>query len=411
MSAGAILRQFSHDFGVPFLLGHKCVIGDPLGREGLAAIRHGLSIDAELVDAIQAQFLEAALLADVTPAPFDHDAATLMYAAHELFATSHPQATSFYARAHLFCKAAAHEVNALPRSLEPGRLLTRHLIVRRAFGCTRTDVHVKWWTGRADFYGTDVPRRLVQWPTVRRVHVDKQTQPMWKIALAGGDEETRVSRVSLMTALLDASPLSRMLFVGDALQKALGFSLLLPTRIGGRKASPLDVLEDRRIARFVTDAILQEGFDVGGPTLALALLQGLREGAPPMVLRRAAEFCTHLALTACLIEGESPDARESAPLRAFIDDDQAKLNEASRVFWAVVSATLTLGKDGTLLVPALSLFPERARLVAERLKQRVQHKRVVAVAEPLARELRRRLPVRGKGEAPGLPSSDDEARP
>ena len=28
-----------------------------------------------------------ALLADVTPAPFDHDAATLMYAAHELFAT------------------------------------------------------------------------------------------------------------------------------------------------------------------------------------------------------------------------------------------------------------------------------------------------------------------------------------
>ena len=31
-------------------------------------------------------------------ATFDHDAATLLYATHELFATTHPQASSLYAR-------------------------------------------------------------------------------------------------------------------------------------------------------------------------------------------------------------------------------------------------------------------------------------------------------------------------
>jgi hypothetical protein len=169
MNAGATLHRFSHDFGVPFLLGRKCLIGDPLGKPGLDSVRHGLGIDTALKDACDAQFVEAALLGDVTPAPFDHDAATLLYAAHDLFATTHPQATSFYARTHLFAKAAALAVGALPRTMDPGRLVTRHLIVRRAFKTQRTDVHVKWWTGSASFYGDEPPRRLTQWPSVRRV--------------------------------------------------------------------------------------------------------------------------------------------------------------------------------------------------------------------------------------------------
>lgn len=401
MSAATILARFSRDFGVPFLMGKKCMIADPLGKPGFNAIRHGLTIDVDLKDACEAQFVEAALIGDVTPAPFDHDAATLLCAVHDLFATTHPQATSFYARTHLFAKAAALEVNALPRTLDASRLVTRHLIIKRAFKTTRTDVHVKWWTGNASFYGEEPPWRLTQWPGVRRVQQNRLTQPMWRLALQGGDEDLRVARQALMVALLDASPLTRLMLSGDPAQKNLGFSLTLPYAIDGRRVSPLDVLEDKRLARMVTDSLLADGLDVGGSALALALLQGLRQliakethNAPnPMVLRRAAELCTHLALMACYLEGEAPGAKESKPLVAFIDGDPAAVNEATRVYWAVVAATLSLGRDGSVFeLPDLSSFPESTKKVLARLEKRVSEPKVAAAAKPLLRELFRRLP-------------------
>ena len=399
MNAATTLKVFSRDFGVPFLLGKKCLIADPLGKQGLAAMKHGLAIDVELKDACDAQFVDAALLCDVTPAPFDHDAATFLYAAHELFSTTHPQATSFYARTHLFAKAATQEIEALPHTLDPSRLLTRHLIVRRLFKTMRTDVHVKWWTGNASFYGEEPPWRLTQMPGLRRVQQQRLTQPMWRLALQGGDEELRVARQALMVALLDQSPLTRLMLAGDPVQKNLGFSLLLPWKFDGRRVSPLDVLEDRRLARAVVDTMLQDGIDIGGSAIALALLQGLREGTSPQILRRAAELCTHLALLACHIEGEAPGARESRPLVAFVDGDPAALNEASRVYWAAVSATLALGRTGALEVPVDAL-PEPTKQVFARLLRRLEHKRVAAVAEPLLRELGRRLPRPAGGMLP-----------
>jgi len=391
VSASGILTRFARDFAIPFLMGKRCVIADPLGKVGLASVKHGLSILPELNDACEAQFTEAAHFSDVTPAPFDHDAATLLYAAHELFSTTHPQATSFYARTHLFAKAAAQEVNALPRTLDPSRLVTRHLVAKRMFKTTRTDVHIKWWTGNASFFGEEPPWRLTQMPNLRRVQQQRLTQPMWRLGLQGGDEELRVARQALMVAVLDASPLTRLLMAADPVQKHLGFSLLLPWKLDGKRASPLDVLESRALARAVCDSMLADGFDTAGSAVALALLQGLREGTSPQILRRAAELCTHLALLACHIEGEVPGARESRPLVAFVDGDPAALNEASRVYWAAVSATLALGQAGVLEVP-VAFLGEGAAAVFQRLTRRLSHKKVAAVAEPLLRELGRRLP-------------------
>lgn len=395
MSAAGTLARFARDFGVPFLMGGKCRIGDPLGRPGLNAVRHGLTLDAPLQDACDAQFVEAALWTDITPAPFDHDAATFLCAAHELFSTTHPQATSFYARTHLFAKAATQAINDLPHTLDPARLITRHLIARRMFRTNRTDIHVKWWTGNASFYGDEPPKRLTAWPGLRRVNQQRLTQPMWRLAMSGGDEELRVARQALMAAVLDQSPLTRLMFAGDPLQKNLGFSLLLPWKHNGRRVSPLDCLEDRRLARAVVDKLLEDGLDVAGPAVALAMLQGLREGTSPYVLRRAAELCTHLAIMACLIEGEAPGSRESKPLVAFVDGDPASLNEANRVYWAVVRATLALGFDGVLDPPPLESLSPGARAVLERLYVRLGHQRVAAVADPLLRELKRRLPKPG----------------
>jgi hypothetical protein len=410
-----ILARFAHEFGAPFLLGQRCVVGSPLGKDGLLAIRNGLGIDVSLVDACEAQLEHAAYWFDKTPAPFDEDAGTLLYAVHELFACTHPQASSFYARAHLFCRAAAQEVQALPRTLDGARLLTRHLVVERAIATTRSDVHVKWWTGSASFYGEDAPSRLTAWPGVRRVIVDKRTTPMWKLALSSGDEELRVARAALLVALLDASPLTRLTLLGDPAQKALGFSLTLPYKLGGKKISPLDVLEDRAIARGVVDRMMEKGVDVTAPPLALTLLQSLREGAPPRILRRAVELCTHLALCMCLVEADAPGSAEAKPLRDLLDDDVAHMNEAVRVYWAVVSSALAL--DGTAFsLPSPVDMPDKAAPLWARVRERLAHKRVLAVAEPLRRELSRRLPAHsgaldGALEGRALAGDDEEAVP
>ncbi len=403
VDAAKTLAEFSRDFGVPFLLGRRCMIGDPLGRDGLAAIRHGLAVDVDLIEACEEQLVEAALLADVVPAPFDEDAATLLYAVHELFAASHPQATSFYARANLYCRAAEQEVDALPRTLEPGRALTRHLVVERAFSASRTDVHLKWWTGAQSFYGVDPPKRLSAWPSVRRVETQRKTTPMWRIALTGGDEETRMSRTALMTALLECSPLSRLLMLGDPVQKHLGFSLLSQHKVKGRRVSPLDVLEDKALARCVVDAMLARGAESSGAMLALALLQALRESSPPFVLRRAGELCVHLVLAMCIVEAEAPGSKEAAPLRVLLDDGIDAMNEAVRVFWAGAAAVLAL--DGECFtIPSEHELPVGAGALLARAKARLAHKRVQSVGEPLRRELQRRLPQVGVAEAEDLPA-------
>ncbi len=387
----AVLARFAAEFGVPFLRGERCLVGSPLGNDGLLAIRNGLTVDTALADACERQLEEAAHLADLTPAPFDEDAGTLLYAVHELFACTHPQASSFYARAHLFCRAAAQAVQELPRTFDAGRLLTRHLVVGRAFATTRTDVSVRWWTGSAQFYGTDVPKRLTAWPGVRRVNVDRKKTPLWRLAMAAGEEDLRVARTTLLTALLDASPMTRLWLLGDPAQKALGFSLVLPYKIGGKKVSPLDALEDRALARAVVDRLVDVGTEVTGPPLALALLSLVREDGAPRVVRRAVELCTHLALTMCVIQADAPGAKESAALREVLDGDLAKLGEPARVYWSAVAAAFAL--DGVALeLPPLHDMPGRVAALWARLRGRLAHQRVTAVSAPLVRELRRRLP-------------------
>jgi hypothetical protein len=391
MSAADILKKFAHHFGVPFLLGQRCTIADPLGPSGADAIAHGLDVDVGLADALERQVTQAALLCELCPAPFDEDASTLMYAVHEVFAACHPQAASFYSRAHLYCEAAEERVLKLPRTTDPHRLLTRHLIVGRCFATHRTDVHLTWWTGSASFYGTEPPSRLAAWPGLRRVKEERRKNPMWRIALVDGDEETRVARTSLLTALLDISPLTRLLLLGMPVQKEIPFSLLLPFKHQGKRMSPMFLLEDRRIARAVTDQLLATGVENAGPMLALALLAAVREGAAPLAQQRAAELCTHLFLMMCLIEGDSSGAKEARALRALLDEDVTQMPDPLRVYWATVKATLSLDGETFLLPNPDELGPATARLW-RRASERLAHPHLEIIGDPLMRELKRRLP-------------------
>ncbi len=400
-AAATALTRFAHDFGIPFLLGQKCTVGDFVGEEGHRGISHGLGLVPELQDALERQYVDAALFTGLTPGPFDEDAGTLLYAAHELFAACHPQSGSFYARSHSFCEVAADKVSRLPRTLDPAVLLTRHLVVRRVFMASRTDVHLKWWTGAASFYGDEPPPRLMAWPGIRRVKVERLQSPMWKLCKTEGDEETRVARMNLLQLLLDISPLTRLVLLGDEVQKELPFSLMLPYKVGGKSASPLYLLESRDIARSVTDALLQRGAERAGAMLALAVLAALREGSSPYALRRGAEFAAHLFLMMCLVESVAPQSPETAPLRELLSgpDGPAAKTDAARVFYALVEAVFSLGDQGGLPVPAQSDLSREATQILTASRRVLGTEPFQVIAGPLARELARRLQGAGAPKA------------
>ncbi|MCP4499087.1 MAG: hypothetical protein GY822_03860 [Deltaproteobacteria bacterium] len=385
------IGAFGAQFGAPLLLGKTAVVSTPLGRDGLDVVKHGFAIEPHMQDAADLLFEEAALHTAIRPAAFDEDNATLLFAFHELMATCHPQSSSFYARSYTFCEFAEEAVKALPFTYDKHRLLSRHLLLTRGFRARRTDTDVKWWTGARSFKGVEPPKRLLAMPGLRRVLVDKKSKFLWRIAMTDGDEETRVARLSLLTSMLNTSPLTRLMLLGEPMLKELGFSLMLPMRIRGKRMSPLYLLDDPEIARLVTDTLVDRGVEKSGPPLAVALLQGVRESSPPLVIRWSAELCAHLVLTLCLLDSEAPEAKELKALHVLFDGEPFQLHDSMRVFWSVVSAVISLDEKTFDIGPA-SHLPDAAFAKWNQVIERLTHPHFEAVAGPLSRELSRRLP-------------------
>ena len=125
--------------------------------------------------------------------------------------------------------------------------------------------------------------------------------------------------------------------------------------------------------------------------LALALLAAVREGAPPLVQQRAAELCTHLFLMMCIIESQNPGAPEARALRALLDDDVAQMPDPQRVYWATVMATLSL-RHQSFVLPTAEELGTIAGGLWQQAESRLRHPHIEIIGDPLARELKRRLP-------------------
>jgi hypothetical protein len=383
------LARFASEFGVPFLSGGTATIANALGHAGHQLIRPGLSVHPPLVAVCRRHFAQAALFTDVVPAAFDEEAGTLLYAIHDLMAASHPQSAAFYARAHTFCDAALEALVALPAPLDPHRLVTRHLMVRRFFETVRADVNVKWWAGRASFLGEAPPERLMRWSTLRRVQVENERTPMWMVAIQEGDEHTRAARRRLITGLLDASPLTRLMGLGQTPQRTLGFSLRggmgIPRQLG-----PLFILEHPALARAITDTLLATGADTAGSILALALIESAKKGEVPRAQRRASELSLHLARTMCWIEGVNPGTPEAGPLRRLFDEDTELMPVSTLLYWSVVRAVVDL--DGDIFdLPAMQEMPEHAAALWRGMVDKLHHRRFFATSETLKTHLQRNL--------------------
>jgi hypothetical protein len=376
-------------FLIPYLTGGTCQIANAMGPSGHELLRAGISVHPPLIAVGRRLFSQAALLTDVLPAPFDEEAATLLFAIHDLLAASHPQTAAFYARAHTFCLAAEEAVRRLPAPLDPHRLVMRHLVVDPLFDTARADVSVKWWAGRAAFLGEAPPQRLLRWPGLRRVTIENEKTPMWMVAIQEGDEQTRLARRQLINALLDASPLTRVLGLGQTPQRTLGFSLRggkgIPRQLG-----PLFVLEHPALARAATDALLAEGLDAAGGMLAVALMAAAKKGEVPRAQKRACEFSVHLARTMCWIEGNNPGAPEASALRRLFDEDVELFPESQLLFWSVVRVAIDLDGD-VLELPDVADLPLHAGANWRAMVERLSHRRFFSASENLKTHLQRNL--------------------
>jgi hypothetical protein len=384
-----VLSDFASQFAIPFLAGKQITVGNFLGAEGLKAARYGLSVHTGLADEIRDTLRRAALLTDIVPADFDEEIGTLLYAIHELYASCHPQSEAFYSRSHTYCILATEQVHTLSRTYDPGKLLARHIVVERAFRTCRLDTEVEWWSGDASYYGEAPPERLLRFPSLRRVSKRENLREMWNIA--DGEDESCAFRLALMSALLNFSPLTRLMLLGQDVQKTLGFSLMLPLKSSGKRMSPLFALDDRRIARMVVDQALEKGADRAGVMVSLALLEAIRQGHSPLAQRRASELCIHLFMMMCLIEDENPGAPESEPLRRLLAGHVGGEHEAQHVYWAVVSGAIEL-EGAYIELPPIKYLSESAKKIWTLALQHMQHPQVTFVKDALTRELKRRLP-------------------
>lgn len=84
--------------------------------------------------------------------------------------------------------------------------VARHAVFGRLLELGRTDTRVSWWTGSAIFRGQTAPERLLRWPSLRRVSIDRTTVPLAEMADWAPVEPAAYQQT--LARLLSASPLT-----------------------------------------------------------------------------------------------------------------------------------------------------------------------------------------------------------
>lgn len=391
MNAAERLDAFAAQFGEAFLTGDRpAVISAPLADAGYDAVRVGIATHTGLSDAMQRQFVQLARLTDVPPTGRDDEAGTLLYAIHELMATTHPGATRVLGFTHRFADAATSRVRALGFPRTAGSAVLRHALISRLISAQRRDIELSWWTGKKRFLGTVPPARLEAWPALRRVSRQAVHTPMWVLAREDSETKVGLARRRLLTALMEASPLTWLLSLGDDAQTVLAPSLVLTRKVRGRRASPVFILEDRRLARAVTDHLLLRGADKAGAALGRAVHEAAHQNLAPFAQLRAGELAVHLVMAMAQVEAHSPGQDEAAPLRGLLDDDPSEFSDVRAPFWALVRAMHQLA-ESVITLPPSSLLGEAAADVYRSAATRLSHPDLAAQAEDLRVMLERNI--------------------
>src|SRR5438105_4549660 len=178
-------------FMAPLVLGGELRPGRPIGGKNAALLApFSDTLDKELLSHVDlARIRVARRLAPVDQvAPPTGAEWALAACLHDVVQTTHPELTGMFrgrAPAKLLEVAQATS-DLVPTPATVGEALERHTWFSRVLDITRTDTSVSFWVGKRTYLGVDPPGRLLAWPELRRVHIDKVPRPLAELPGAGG---------------------------------------------------------------------------------------------------------------------------------------------------------------------------------------------------------------------------------
>jgi hypothetical protein len=203
------LREFLGRFVRPLVEGGDVHVGEPLELDTVAAWEAELGAVAEATVAIDdARTAIAATLVVRPPAlAFDAEELRLAAALYDALVLAHPASEGFTKRrARRRLGETASALATVPPATGRRELIGRHTLLARLYALHRIDTHVSWWTGRADFRGQEPPRRLLLWPSVRRVREERAEIPVTDVL--AGEARAPLLLLAAATPLTDALALA-----------------------------------------------------------------------------------------------------------------------------------------------------------------------------------------------------------
>ncbi len=196
----------------PLVLGGPMELQRPFGAKLALAIGEGRSIvDNDLrarVDTARLRVARSIVAVDVVSPPSAIEWA-LAAGFNDLLQVTNHELSSFATRGrHLDLADAVDDLCArIPPCRTLDEAVSRHATFSRALEVSRTDTNVSWWTGSESFRGQQPPARLLAWPGLRNVRVDKHPVPLARMASSGVHIDESIY-LSALTHWLSCSPLS-----------------------------------------------------------------------------------------------------------------------------------------------------------------------------------------------------------
>jgi hypothetical protein len=303
-------EQFFSQFVIPLAVGGDLRIGLPVNREEAEYFilnnhsqetRQALSAVDDERSRICLQWTRTRLGLPI----LEEDSATLTLACalYNLLFFSHPTADRWGAGGSLQ-KLAEFTKELLDKVPDPTNLrmaMAYYALLKGFLDLYRTDIEVRWWVGKENFYGTLPPKRLLYWKSVRRVTENRQKTSWLSFEL--GDEQ-----VSLWREVLRKSPLTNLTLPSHKWPMELDNTILS--------------LEDGDVWRGLCYLYLQQGFEEpvadlcgafwfsagamqagrGIPTFSSANAQARGK---KMALSRMAQLIYHICTLGLFLRGES----------------------------------------------------------------------------------------------------------
>ncbi|MBT8492896.1 MAG: hypothetical protein KJO07_07525 [Deltaproteobacteria bacterium] len=374
------VADFLDGFVLPLVAGGEMNVGKPISEPEIRMFCRDLphaSVEADKVDDARANVV-AELVVRPPPLILDEDELHLAAAVHNLLYLSHPDAESWAVTKGMERRVLDTASAFAKRALTVGRrkVLARHGLLHNVFDISRTDLTIKWWTGRATFYGQEPPKRLIAWRSLRRVTQENTTASFSQLF---GTELV----APVMHTLVRRTPLTILL---NPLQMgaALGWE------------ETVFLLRDAELARAVAYRAIEADNPsavVAAPAVFASAFEQMLERNPlePDV-RAVAAFLVHLNALLAVGEADARDPRRSALLNVVLAPDRAASRPRGLTgFFALPAAVARV--DRRLAEPP-GLDSDR-RVAARWQQHRAQVEQDVgeAVIETLAGRLARHLTV------------------